>query len=271
MILDKLPPNTRSLINQSRERHTLSTSGRSAKSTRRTRPTHASRFLQETSENIFRTETNKDKEEKVILNTWVDGGTEIANLIGRENPREEYPNEKQMINQRDKIRDYEEILQDSPTNTQTQSIFDDINQKKSYVDSMDLDSENIDQIIQDISELSKKTSQIKKGHKRGISHATGPPGDVKIKRLIHQSSMLINSTDLESMFKKTKVTEPTEKFDKMDLNRVNRFYSDQRKCRSSLSLSLKDMEAGRVNKFITFLSRFLFSNFSHFFPPFIFM
>ena len=253
MILDKLPPSTRSLINSNRERHTLSTSGKNTKSSRRTRHTQISRYLQESSDNFLRTETNK--QEKIILNTWVEGPTEISNLIDYEKPKELYQNEKALINQRDKIRDYEEILQDSPTNTQQQIIFEDINSRNILLESLDLETESVDKLVQEINELSKKSSQIKKGlHKRGASHVTGPPRDVKIKRLVHQSSMLINTTDLESLFKKSKTIQPTtEKFDKIDPMRVNRFYSDQRKYRSSLSLSLQNYEAGRVNKFTTFL------------------
>jgi len=245
MFLDQLPPNSKTFLHSRGERLSHSISSKPSKASKRSHLPGNSRFQHENSKN-FKRHTETENSNKVVYNTWFEGN-DVANLIGLERPQKEhYMNGKQIIDQREKIRDYEEILQDSPTNSFSQH-----NLEESAYDKEILDlgvPESVEEIVANIDEILKYNAASRKpSHKRGISHAfVNQNGIPQQRRLIHQSSMLMDSPDLDSIFNSYLNKSSSKKFDKLDTTRLSKNYSDQRNARSSLSTSLQRDEAGQV-------------------------
>jgi len=259
MILDQLPPNSKTYLHARGERMSHSISSKPSKSNKKSHLPGNSRFQPENSKNLKR-QTETDHAEKVVFNTWFEGANDFVNLAGFERPLNgNYRNDKPLIDQREKIRDYEEILQDSPTNSFSQHH---IGESVSDNELFELDKpESIEDLITNIDEIMKTSQALKKpSHKRGISHALGPKNSMQQKRLIHQSSMLMDSPDLDSIFNSFLEKTSSKKFDKLDTTRLTRNYSEQKNARSSLSTSLQRDDTGQVIFFKISLIEIRFEN-----------
>jgi len=249
MFLDQLPPNSKTFLHARGERLSHSISSKPTKSNKKSHLAGTSRFQQDNSKNLKR-QTETDHSEKVVYNTWFEG-SDVANLVGLERPQKEhYMNGKQMIDQREKIRDYEEILQDSPKNSFSQHNLEEPAYDKEILDQEG--PESIEDLITNIDEIMKMSQASKKpSHKRGISHALNPKNGMQQRRLIHQSSMLMDSPDLDSIFNSYFERTSSKKFDKLDTTRLTKFYSEQKNARSSLSTSLQRDDTGQVRELTT--------------------
>ncbi len=246
MILDQLPPNSKTYLHSRGERLSHSISSKPSKSSKKSHLPGNSRFQPENSKN-FKRQTETDQAEKVVYNTWFEGANDSAILAGFERPLNgNYRNDNTLIDQREKIRDYEEILQDSPTNSfQPHQI----GESASDNELLDLDKEeSAEELLANIDEIMKASQALKRPtHKRGISHV--PKNGMQQKRLIHQTSMLMDSPDLDSIINSFMEKTSIKKFDKLDTTRLTRNYSEQRNARSSLSTSLQKDDTGQVNKY----------------------
>ena len=244
MIIDTLPATSRGHSSTNRERFTYTNSSKSTKSSKKYRNSHNSRYPTHLSH-----DATKDQEaEKVVYNTWLDKVHEASTFQGPElSAIEQYKNDKQLDNQRDKVRDYEEILQDSPINSYLQQI-DGLNHTEVPSDLVNEGSENVEEILNDISELSKKVPQVKKGiHKRGFSHILEPIKAAKSKKFTHLASLIMEPTpEIDSLYRQTSDRGPQKFFGRLDGRHIHRFYTEVTKQRSSLSQILKSADGTKV-------------------------
>lgn len=242
MILDQIPSNSRSLNS----------------STIRTSPpqpdnnpqTSQIRVPQRSEENL----SDLSENENIVYDTFFEEGPDASSDNEMDTSiTDQYRDNNPLGNQRDKVKDYEEILQDSPLNSHTQNNLEEVAFPKLTNIAIPAAPENIEDLIQNITELSKKVAQTRKtAHKRGISYAQGPQVSSKMsaqknKKFVHQSSLLIDSPlDLDSLYTSHSERVGTRKFSRLDQKHITHMYAELKNSKSRLSMTIKEFGASKV-------------------------
>jgi len=240
-MFDHLPPGFRNITKPTRERSPHSISLKNSKSSKKSRP-QPSRFIPDTSDNHSNFTEQDATNDKISMNKAI-GDPYLTTILGFDKTNERFHNDRTILNQRDKIKDYEEILQDSPTNTQSLNMTE---ETTAYLESFDLGMENTSDLGRMLKEEAQKQQGKKGVHKRGISHTTMPKHIPKTPKLVHQSSLLMDKMDLDSVFTKYLNNQSNMKFNKIESIRINRHFSEQIQHKSSLSYGLKNEGTEKV-------------------------